>query len=95
LASKVTRFGYKTHDPARQATSPRFADGRGDGLRDAIILSQCPPGCPMGYNPEYAFSSMYREGYGQAFQPIPCPCDGSCKRGKQFGEAPDSDQEEE
>jgi len=87
--------GYKTHDPARQATSPRFADGREDGLQDAITASQCPPGYPMGYRPEYAFSSMYRAGYDQAFQPMPCPCDGSCKRGKQFGEAPDSDKEEE
>jgi hypothetical protein len=85
LASKVT---YKTLDPARQATSARFQDGREDGLEDAITASQCPPGYPTGYRPEYEFSWMYREGYDRTFQPMPCPCDRSCEAGKQYSEAP-------
>ena len=83
-------YVFKSHDPARQATSVRYQDGSEDGREDAITASLCPPGYPEGYRPEYASSSMYRTGYDDHFQPMPCPCDGSCKSGKQYGEAPEA-----
>jgi hypothetical protein len=69
--------------------SPYFAAGLEDGQRDSDLASSCPPGQPAGMDPERAWSYMYQRGYGRTFLPSPCPCDGSCRHGKQYGEAPD------
>jgi hypothetical protein len=71
---------YKSHDPARQATSQRYQDGAYDGREDALTMSQCPPGSPLGPNTELSSSWMYRQGYEDNFTPWPCDCDGSCKK---------------
>jgi hypothetical protein len=68
--------------------SPYFAAGREDGRADADLVSMCPPAEPAGMNAEREWSIMYRRGYGSTFLPVPCPCDGSCRVGKQYGEAP-------
>ena len=81
--------GYRTDDPARQARSPYFGYGADDGARDALLVSTCPPGAAIGPDESRRWSSMYRRGYELNYQPVPCPCDGSCRQGKQYGEAPD------
>lgn len=70
---------YKSDDPARRAGSPYFLAGREDGARDALELSQCPPGHVTGWDPEKSWSVMYVRGYEEGFTPSPCPCDGSCR----------------
>ena len=70
--------------------SPYFAAGCTDGQRDTELISQCPPGSALGPDPERDWSYMYQRGYARTFNPVPCPCDGSCRRGRQYGEAPDN-----
>jgi hypothetical protein len=75
------------------ANSPTYARGRLDGEADTMALSACPPGVASGPNPPFpAYPVMYMRGYGETFLPSPCACDGSCRRGKQRGEAPDEGQ---
>jgi len=70
--------------------SPTYQQGLDDGASDSVLASSCPPGAPLGPMPPFpAYPVMYLAGYRDAYQPVPCPCDGSCKRGKQYGEAPD------
>lgn len=72
-----------------KANSPRYQQGLMDGAEDASDLSQCPPTQPLGPRPpDPAYPVMYMTGYNEAFDPVPCPCDGSCKRGKPYGSAP-------
>ena len=70
--------------------SPTYQQGLDDGASDSVLASSCPPGAPLGPMPPFpAYPVMYLAGYRDAYQPVPCPCDGSCKRGKQYGEAPE------
>lgn len=71
---------YKSLDPARQATSENYQTGAYDGREDALTMSQCPPGVPLGPNTELSWSYMYQAGYDDNFQPWPCICDGTCKK---------------
>lgn len=68
--------------------SPYFDQGCLDGAEDARQLSQCPPGMAAGQDPGRSWSVMYRRGYDRTFHPTPCPCDGSCRRNRQLGQAP-------
>jgi hypothetical protein len=71
--------------------SPTYRQGLEDGAADCALASSCPPGTPLGPMPPFpAYPVMYMAGYGEAYNPAPCPCDGSCRRGRQYGEAPDS-----
>jgi len=70
--------------------SPYFAAGCADGERDTQLVSDCPPCAAIGQDPEREWSWMYKRGYERTFNPAPCPCDGSCRRGRQLGEAPDT-----
>lgn len=72
--------GYKSDDPEKQARSPYYQQGAADGWRDSDLASACPPGEQPGQDPERDWSIMYRRGYEDAYQPSPCPCDGSCRR---------------
>ena len=72
-----------------ERNSPYFAAGCADGDRDTVIASGCPQGIPLGPDPARSWSAMYRRGYARTYNPSPCPCDGSCKRGRTYGEAPD------
>lgn len=70
--------------------SPTYKQGLEDGEADSLLASDCPPGTPLGPRPPFPdYPYMYEAGYTEAYQPTPCPCDGSCRRGKQYGEAPD------
>lgn len=73
--------------------SPYFDQGCLDGSEDALLLSQCPPGAPAGRDPSRSWSVMYNRGYDRTFHPNPCPCDGSCRKGKQLGQAPAAGQQ--
>lgn len=56
-------MAFKSHDPARQATSPRFHDGYLRGLLDSRRAAMDPPRPPRGMDPAYQNSWMYRAGY--------------------------------
>jgi hypothetical protein len=68
-----------------------LVDGHVDGARDTAAASSCPPGVPLGPDPAKSWSVRYMQGYDAAYNPMPCLCDGSCKRGKERGESPDND----
>jgi hypothetical protein len=53
--------GYRTHDPAAQATSPTYQYGLMDGQSDARRLAQELE--PAGMDDELAKGYMYRQGY--------------------------------
>lgn len=74
-----------------ELNSPYFDHGCDDGTADSVLASSCPPGMPQGPDPGCSWSVMYMRGYSRTYNPQPCPCDGSCKRGRMYGEAPDND----
>lgn len=82
------RGRFDSQDPARQAKSAYFQDGAADGTFNAAQESACPPAFGPGKDPGKEFSYMYLAGWEATYVPVPCPCDGSCKKGKQYGEAP-------
>jgi hypothetical protein len=53
--------GYRTHDPAAQATSPTYQWGRQDGRGDARRIAEGHE--PAGMDDELAAGFMYRQGY--------------------------------
>jgi hypothetical protein len=53
--------GYRTHDPAAQASSPTYQYGLMDGQSDARRLAQELE--PAGMDDELAAGYMYRQGY--------------------------------
>lgn len=54
---------YKTHKPARQATSAYFQQGVIDGAEDRERAEQEPPIPEAGMSEYMEHSLMYRQGY--------------------------------
>jgi hypothetical protein len=53
--------GYRTHDPAAQASSPTYQYGLMDGQSDARRLAEGLQ--PAGMDDDLAAGYMYRQGY--------------------------------
>lgn len=70
---------YKTHDPARQATSLYFQQGLKDGVDDSYRSSCCPPIPPLGPDPDCSWSWLYMAGYERGYMPSPCSGCRNCK----------------
>jgi hypothetical protein len=71
---------YDSQDPARQAKSAFYQAGAADGCRDTALESACPPQLGLGMDADREFSYMYQAGWAAGYAPVPCRCDGSCKR---------------
>lgn len=61
-----------------EANSPYYKAGCADGERDTQLVTDCPPGDPIGMDPDRAWSWMYRRGYEASFKPVRHECDESC-----------------
>ena len=73
-------MAYKTHDPARQATSAYFAQGVQDAAEDDMRQMNCPPIPALGKDPDCSWSSMYRQGYEQTRTGEVHICGPNCKK---------------
>lgn len=56
-------MSFKTHDPARQATSGYYRQGVQDGAEDRERAHSDPPIPELGMDAGMEWSSMYRQGY--------------------------------
>jgi hypothetical protein len=71
---------FDSQDPERQLRSQFYQAGAADGQRDTARESACPPRPGLGMDADREFSLMYQAGWAATYAPVPCRCDGSCKR---------------
>lgn len=75
------RGGYRSDDPRYQAKSLYYAYGVEDATRDCQIVANCPPGDPIGPDPERTWSCMYRRGYEDKIaDATPHICTDRCRK---------------